>query len=769
MKKDRLSFAAAFALLSAGMTFAQTTAAPASPATTLPTRDETLELDVFTVTTSSDIGYQSTNAAEATRMNTPIENIPMNVTILNAQFIEDLLATDSSEVLAYDASSVRRTENDGFISRGSQTVSTNFLNGFEQAAGFGSQPLANIDRVEIMRGPAAVLYGAGGYGGVYNRITKRAAPRPFVKARTILSEGFGYRHELDYNAGALPRLGNKLLFRLNGVLGRNDTWFGQRNIEEAIAPTFTWNIGPRTSLTVEYIYNFRETQASWETPMKGGDPHGLTLGDGTYRAMPRKTNWTSPEDFRRNTRTSTATDFRHAFTNDLQFRSQFQYETREQDLEETVANGTTLIILKDTALTGRYWRRIPRVTRSYRTRNELIWNVKTGPVSHRLLAGIAWDETYDDQKTYQSAQPTLNGTFANVTYADFLANPASIGYNATAWLLPVNLYDREAEPDVPPVAQRNIAPLTAYTRNYLTTTQYYVNDLFSLVNDRLFFTAGVRQSSFDRRNQNRRTGTGNNATIATTFPTVADGADATTHSIGAVWHLTADKRFSLYANANNAFQPEYRINADGSKLDPSTGEQKEVGLRFNFLSGRVQGLFTYFDLLENSNIADPDNLGYFIRQNGQRSTGYELNLNTRITDNWSLMGGVAKIDARNDITGIAKDLQPKWSFSAFNNYKFTSGKLKGLNLSLGAIYKGERPLTASTSRGETNWGPAPEWWRVDAIIGYKLKPKKSRFTWDFSLKVTNVLDNQDIYYVLAYHRYTVEPGRTWQAVAGVRF
>jgi len=78
--------------------FAQT-----APATRSAAKDDPVQLSVFEVNTSKDIGYQSSNAAEVTRMNTPIENIPMNVTVFNQQFIEDLLATDTSDVLAYDA------------------------------------------------------------------------------------------------------------------------------------------------------------------------------------------------------------------------------------------------------------------------------------------------------------------------------------------------------------------------------------------------------------------------------------------------------------------------------------------------------------------------------------------------------------------------------------------------------------------------------------------------------------------------------------------
>jgi outer membrane receptor protein involved in Fe transport len=680
-----------------------------------------------------------------------------------------LLATDTNDVLEFDAASVKRTENDGFLSRGNATVNSTLLNGLPQTSGFGAQPLANIERVEVLRGPAAILFGQGGFGGVYNRITKRAGTKQFVNARTILSDEGGYRHELDYNAGAIPGTNKKLLVRFNGVYARNTTWFGTRKIEEALAPTLTWNISRKTSLTVDYIYNYAETQAVWETPLSAGDPHGFTLADGTYRRTPRKTNWTVPEDLRGNTRTSTSSDFRHAFTDNLQFRSQFQYETREQNLVETVSNGGQVSILRDTVLIGRYWRQIPRVTRTYRTRNELVWNVETGPIKHRVLGGFAWDEQYDDQKTYQAAQPTtaVNGTF-NITYAQFLANPALANYNLTLWMQPVNMFDRDAEPDVPPVPNRIIAPLTAYARNHTSSTEYYINDVFSFFNDRVYVMAGIRHSEFDRATQNRRTGSGNTASIATTYPTVTAGAEADPYAVGAVWHLTADKRYSLYVNANTAFTPDFNVNPDGSGRDPTTGDQQEVGLKFNVLRNRIQGTFAYWEILSNTNVADPDNLGYVIRADGARSSGYELNLSANLTKDWFLMAGASRTESQTALK-VPIDLQPKNRFIAVTSYKFNSGKLKGLNLAATISYTGERSLTNSTARGETDWGPAPAYYRIDGVVGYRFRMPGSRLSWNASFKVSNILDEQDGYYVLAYHRYTVNAGRTWQGVLGLKF
>lgn len=207
----------------------------ASASTSAPA-GEPVQLSVFEVTTTRDVGYQSTNAAEVTRMNTPIENIPMNVSIYNQQFIEDLLATDTSQLLAYEAAAVKTNENDNFLMRGFANPGRNFLNGFAQTAGFGSQPLANIERVEVIRGPAAVLYGAGGYGGTINRITKQPQARAFATGRVIASNYGSFRNEIDLNA-PLPVLGGKkFMFRLNGIYDRGYNWFHTRIEEEGLAP-----------------------------------------------------------------------------------------------------------------------------------------------------------------------------------------------------------------------------------------------------------------------------------------------------------------------------------------------------------------------------------------------------------------------------------------------------------------------------------------------------------------------------------------------------
>ena len=758
--------------------------APATTATA--SKEQAVQLSVFEVTTSKDIGYQSNNAAEVARMNTPIENIPMNVTVFNQQLIEDLVATTTDQLLAYEASAVKTTENDGFLSRGFSSVSANFLNGFSQTSGFGSQPLSNIERVEVIRGPAAVLYGAGGQGGVFNRITKRPKPTPFTTFRVIASDASSFRTEFDYNR---PLTEGKLGFRLNGVYDRSETWFGQLREEDVIAPSLLWTISRDTQISGEYFYQHNVRQSSWETPVHAGNPHGLVTGDGVFRKIPRKVAWVSPEDFRDNKRHVASVDLRHTFNANLQFRSQFQYEFKKQNNRETFAESQGVTILRDAALMPRRWRHEPRDTKNYRTRNEFVWNVATGPVKHRLLIGHAWDETYDDNLSLRSpgnyggltgAALTGNGVFANnaagidfnffpnLTYAQFLADPTLAGFNVRN-MLPLNLIDRGREPPVP-ISGRPALLIDGAGRSHFTNQAVYVNDILSFAQDRVFVMGGFRYQDFRRESINWRSGDFPNAVRLTSAPTVRSSDNQTTSSVGAVWHLDAAHDFSLYGNMNNSFDPQFTSQPDGSALNPTEGKQKEIGLRVKLLDGRISGLVTWFDIqLDNVLVADPSRLGYFLQLRGLRSTGIELSLNARVTDNWYALASYSNTDSRNERTGAVQFLQPKNRFTAFNRYKFAAGPMKGLSLSLGTIYTGERPLQPTTTRNAPNWGPLPDYWKVDTIASYRFRLGNRKIDYDVTFKINNVFDNQDIYYVGQPHRFTLDPGREWQFVAGVRF
>jgi outer membrane receptor protein involved in Fe transport len=776
-----------------------------------PASDAVVTMDVFEVKTDGDVGYMSQNAAEVTRMNTAVEDIPMNITVFNQQFIDDLVATDTSELIAYDASSVKTSENDDFIARGFSSVGTNFLNGFAQATGFGSQPLTNIERVEVIRGPAAILYGAGAYGATYNRITKRPKERPFTMARTILSTPGLFRVEFDDSA-PVPFAGSrKFLYRINGVYEDGETWFGTKKAEKAIAPSLSWQPSSRVKLIAEYFYNYRETQARWETPVLGDNPDGIRTLDGIWHAYGnRRLNWIEEDDFRHQTRRFASADLRLGLLKNLHFRAQFQWETKKQRFEETQAKSDALVMLYDAALLPRYWREYNIDIRGLRSRNELVWEGRTGFLRHRALAGFGWLEEETDTRqirtywnnggldhvtgpedylhgngvivdgvwTRASNAAGLYNEYPTVTLADFLADPTLAGFNMNN-IMPIVMFDRDRELPVPATPT---APL--YTSTYSTdrggSADWYANDIISLARERIFLSGGLRYSASKRRTINLRTG----------VTTVDNTAYASVYSFGVVVHLDEGRHFTLYGNMNNSFVPNFNSQPDGTGLEPETGRQKELGLRAKAFGGRLALLATYFDI-KQENVTEndptkPANSGWRRQIPGVRSQGFELSANARLARDWLMLLGYSYTDSRDMTPGPnyekARPLVPVNRLTLYNRFNGTRGILKGWTAGCGIIFTGSRPLTHVTGRGanlagnnlplagmEQDWGPLPATWRVDASVGYRWKLSGKVRQVEAIFKVKNLFDNNDLFYVATWNRYTVDPGRECQFVFGVRF
>ena len=767
--------------------------AASTPAASRPAAPgEAVQLSAFEVTTSKDIGYQSSNSAEVTRMNTAIVDIPMNVTVFNQQFMEDILARDTTDVLDYEASVRKTTENDGFLARGFGSVSANFLNGFAQPAGFGSQSVANIERVEVIKGPAAVLYGQGGYGATINRVTKRPLARPQSTVRASVGPQDSYRIAYD-TTGPVPLVsGKRLLYRLNVEWDDAEVYRGTPNQRFNLSPALTWNVSDRTQLVLEYTRDRHVRPGGWAFPMMARDYDGIVSGDGVYHAFgDRDYNHTWPGDIRQNTRQIASADVRHVFNRDWQFRSQFQYSDRDQHQIETQPWIESLTILRDAVLTPRSWRDVPRGTENFRTRNEIAAKFRTGPARHQVLAGHAWDLQYDDNKTsravnnygglapgsaalegsgFNTTSGVIFNRFPNVTLAQFIANPKLAGFNPNL-LLPVNVFAPASSPAVPAPAQRPPLYLDTWTRNKIGNRELYLNDLVSFAEERFFLQLGLRRTSTDRANLNRVTGTFPSRRLNPAAVKAIASADSTTHSVGAVWHITADKTWTLYANANSSFIPEFRTQADGSGLDPEEGNQREAGVKFSLRGGRLQGLVSAFDIRqENMSEADPANPGYFRQVQGLRSTGLELNLNFRLTDRWLAFGSYTYVDAREVRTSLSQPRQAKDSFTVFNRYTFDSGALKGAFASLGTIYVGPRHSDRGANpRNEPTW-IAPAFWRFDVIAGYKLPAARgSRFRHDVALKVKNALNNNRMFFVISQDRYTPDAGREVELNLTTRF
>jgi iron complex outermembrane receptor protein len=247
-------------LLIAGACFSLTAVMPAQTASNA---QESIKLSVFTVNSTQDVGYHAANSVSATRVNTAIKDLPFSVSAFTSQFIHDTASIDLFDVVRYSAG----------VTNGSREFNSGAtgyeIRGFQQYPqhdGFfsGAQSeiyvdTSTIDRVEVVKGPASLLYGQIAPGGTVNYITKHPEEKAFVDVSGKYGSYDFSRATIDLNQ---PIIGKKLLFRFNGAWqngyqyqkdAKSKTW--------VIAPTAQWNIGQNLQLKVGYQWFDRK-----ETP-----------------------------------------------------------------------------------------------------------------------------------------------------------------------------------------------------------------------------------------------------------------------------------------------------------------------------------------------------------------------------------------------------------------------------------------------------------------------------------------------------------------------
>lgn len=766
--------------------FPATLLAQIAPATRPAPPGATVELSAFEVTTARDIGYQSTHAAEVTRMNTAIGDIPMNVTVLNQEFLEDTLARSTEDVLEYVPGFVSTSNNDSWTVRGFSNANTKFLNGFLQQESIGKVSLANVERVEVLKGPAAVLYGQGGYAATVNRVTKRPLPRDETTMRFNVGPVESWRGELD-TSGAVGSAASPVRYRVTAVYDDGNYYRRITHGEKAVSAIVSWQVARSTRVSLEHLFVREEDGgAVWRQPMMRGEPRGFAMPDGSFLAYgDNRQGYATAGDIRRWDRGFTMLDLQHSFSPAIQLRLQAAHDTKDQLYDEHQPEQGSLTFLKDAVLMPRRWRVRTQDVENWRSRNEVVAQFSTGPVRHRALAGFSWDvsdgEVWNRDGIYNrgglaATAATLNqrwptasvgsrfNVFPNLTLAEVLADVRRAGYNPNM-IPPLNAVDPDRSPPVQARADR--PPLPAGNRNLDRTenTEWYAADVASFLEERVFLTAGVRHTSTDDRRRNGFTG-------LTTFD---NHADSTTWSAGAVWHLNAMRSVTLYANANSSFVPVFTRQPDGTPLDPERGNQKEIGLRFSLARDRVQGLVSVYEIRQqNIAVDDPNRDGdWFTQIDGIRSRGAELSLNARFTDEWSLMGGYAYNDSRDTRTRARSMYAPLHMATAFNKYAFREGRLRGLDLALGSIFLGDRPIdpvVLTTLGGIAN---TPQWmmpgkWRFDAVVRYAV-PRSGRVRYVWGAKIQNVFDNQEIYKLADSNSVQRQPGRTFQASLTAKF
>ncbi|MEH1968909.1 TonB-dependent receptor [Nostoc sp.] len=623
-------------------------------------QDEPIEL----VVTGEQDGYSVPNTTTGTKTDTPLRDIPQSIQVVPQQVLRDQQVTRLEDAVR-NVPGVNQSFNFGpltfFTIRGFDATATNFLRDglIDPLAGEVTE-LSSIERVEVLKGPASVLFGLGNLGGTINLVSKRPLSDPFYAIDATIGSYSFYRGALDLSG---PLNDSKtVLYRLNTAYRNSGSFVDFFNGESLnISPVVSLAIGERTNLTLEGEYiNTRDSYASG-VPVIGSvlsNPNGK---------VSRNRNFGEPSDKFEQTITRLGYQLEHKFSDNWSLRNAFRFAFRDYSDHLTIPSSLDA----DNRTFNRTDREYEVENRNYALTTNVVGKISTGSIQHQLLFGI-------DFTRLENLSPR---------YAERQGAPIDI-FNPVYGQLPGSIVTFESN-----------------DRSRTNSLGVYLQDQVALTNS-LKLLLGVRFDTFDRKYEdfiNNTESSGSDSAFSPRFGIVYQPIPA----------------ISLYASYTSSFTPPdgtffFGVN---SSLKPERGTQYEVGVKAD-LNDRLSATLAFFDLTRtNVSTADPNNPNFSIQVGEQNSQGIELNLAGEVLPGWNIFAGYAYTDARitEDNTFTSGNRLPNTadhSFNLWTTYEIQQGELQGLGAGIGLFFVGDRAGDLA------NTYDVPSYVRTDAAIFY---------------------------------------------------
>lgn len=638
--------------------------------------------------------YNLTKLSSDLRLQSPLLETPQNIQIISSEVLKDQVVYNITESVTRNVSGTMREElhngvSPDIYSRGG------YINA--QRNGVDLRPLikgplgddaAIIESIEFIKGPSGFLTGMSDPAGSYNVITKKPNGLKRNTVKLMYGSFDFFRGEADLS-GVLDTAG-KWQYRFN-MMAMNTKGFMKfdNNERMLLAPAITYKLSPKTSFTLEYIYQRLNYMLLSEAQVS---PYG-------YGTLPRDFSISDP-----NIRPYRANDHNLFFTTEHKFNDAWNFTARVSNINNGYNGNIFWIYGKNHAnpdILNRYYVYDGMEYNVFSTQVYIQGRFATGKIKHALLAGIDFNHKINNTvDTWETATSVYPLSISQPEYSNVINNNGFGGDFHT---------------------ENTITGVNNLSRSTIHYSSVHVMDEISL-SSKLKVNAGLRLTK-SNANANQY-GAGSSAEDFVLTPRMG------------ISYLI-NSALSVYGLYDNAFLPQVGIAHTGEALKPLTGTSYEVGIKKDWSDAAWNTTLSFYNIYRNRNLVR-DPVSNTIYQTGQnRSSGFEIDARGRIMRGLNIIMNYAYTDSRitkddknPEMVGKATPNRVRHIQNTWLNYNLPMAKVKGISVSAGYQLLSGRAERFSSAQPEQ----LKDIFRVDAGIGYT----KNKF--GINLIVNNILD-----------------------------
>lgn len=699
-----------------GLLFAHTASAQQiTTAGNTPNTEAVIELDAFTVRSEGDRGYMATQSISGSRFVTEIKNFPFSLQVLSAEFLNEIRATSLPEALSYATGAVAAQSNQAadvsVVQRGFVTT-LQLRDGVRKPGGFDS---VGVERIEVINGPASVLFGITNPGGTINALGKKPVNRPLAEISQSVGSWNTSRTTLDIG-GPLGTSG-VLFYRMPSSYSSSDGYNVNSSSRKAYSsPVILWQVTPETKIEagIEVM--------KWDTiPVT----NLLAVLDASELAFftPRDFNGNTPKMYMHLKTTLPTFNVSHNIGRNWQIRSNSSYYTNTHS--NAYAARGAIRYLQNYAYPRQAG--INDVSdHAFQNNTDAVGTFEVLKGTLTAIAGFEYRDSFNRSNRWSSNAP------------GGVAPPSWLMKDPTTWN-----YNEDSFSGVVPIVK---STTDFQASAYSLLAQYKSRD------DRLTIAGGLRYDTTTSIFTNYLTGG-----LGRTFD-----SNKMTGQIGGLYWLRPDE-VAVYANYSSSFQPLTSplvdINFQAFNPIPVLGRGVEFGLRNSLLNGRFIHTLGFYRIEQENlpsvlqRVSTIGGVSFYDVQGGlQRSQGLEYNFNGVIGKNWAVFGGYSYCDAHvisdtnpvlaNNTSGQRLNQAFRYKVNAFGKFTFSDGALKNLYFAAGYFYVSDAPQQLGSNNSVlTN----PPYGVVNLLTGYSWRIRGQE--WFGQLNINNLFSRDYVHMV----------------------